>query len=90
MIYGLRVCAIGGGTGLSALLSGLQTRRMAFPAYVLAYRYRDALFRVVVCGQDASLLTGKAPWSVARIAGAIVLGLLVALALALVVLSAAR
>ena len=24
MIYGLRVCAIGGGTGLSALLSGLK------------------------------------------------------------------
>jgi hypothetical protein len=71
---------------VSVLLSGLETRRLAFPAYVLAYRYRDELFRVVVCGQDTSLLTGKAPWSVAKIAGAIAIGLLAILALAAVLL----
>jgi hypothetical protein len=53
---------------LEVLLSGLATRRLAFPAYVMAYRYRDRLFRVVVCGQEASLLIGRAPWSGWKIA----------------------
>ena len=48
-------------------LSGLDTRRRAFPAWVLAYRYRGVLYRVVLSGQDASSLCGAAPYSVARI-----------------------
>jgi hypothetical protein len=51
-----------------ALLTGLDTRRMAFPAWVMAYRYEHKLFRVVISGQDAGVLMGKAPFSWAKIA----------------------
>ena len=50
------------------LLRGLKTRRCAFPAYVLAYRYRGNLFRAVVSGQDSSYVTGSAPYSFWKIA----------------------
>ncbi len=53
----------------SVLLEGLDTRRLALPAWVLAYRYDGKLYRAVVNGQDASVMTGTAPWSVARILG---------------------
>ncbi len=49
------------------VLRGLRTRRCAFPAYVLAYRYRNNLYRAVINGQDASCVTGKAPYSVWKI-----------------------
>ena len=52
---------------IAALLEGLTTRRLGFPAYVMAYRYNDKLFRAVVCGQDASRILGKAPKSLAKI-----------------------
>ena len=45
------------------LLRGLHTRRLAFPAWVLAYRYRDELYRVVISGQDAQCLQGDSPIS---------------------------
>lgn len=48
---------------VAVLLEGLDTDRYAFPAWVLAYRYREQLFRVVVHGQDPSVLLGKAPTS---------------------------
>jgi hypothetical protein len=49
------------------VLRDLRTRRVALPAYVLAYRYRGRLYRAVISGQDAGRVVGKAPWSVARI-----------------------
>ncbi len=52
----------------SVLLRSLTTRRLAFPAWVLAYRYRSQLYRVVICGQDASCVTGSAPNSRMKIA----------------------
>ena len=52
----------------SVVVSNLVTRRLSFPAYVLAYRYKRKLYRVVICGQDASLVAGNAPYSVAKIA----------------------
>jgi hypothetical protein len=52
-----------------ALLTGLDTRRMSFPAWVMAYRYEHKLFRVVISGQDAGVLMGKAPISWAKILG---------------------
>jgi Pyruvate/2-oxoacid:ferredoxin oxidoreductase delta subunit len=64
------------------LLRGLDTRRAAFPAWVMAYRYGDRLFRVVICGQDAQSMMGKAPWSWGRI-GAVALAVVSAVALAL-------
>lgn len=51
----------------SVLLSHLDTKRLAFPAWVLAYRYDQKLYRVVISGQDASTLVGEAPLSWARV-----------------------
>jgi len=52
---------------VASLLRGLETKRWALPAYVMAYRYKDELYRAVVCGQDAGCVTGRAPYSVAKI-----------------------
>lgn len=52
---------------LSLLLEGLRTRRCAFPAYVMAYRYRGDLYRAVVSGHDEAKVLGKAPYSMAKI-----------------------
>ena len=52
---------------VSVLLRQLVTRRFSFPAYVLAYRYKNRLYRVVICGQDDSRISGSAPVSVAKI-----------------------
>ncbi|MGE0713044.1 MAG: hypothetical protein AB7N76_09670 [Planctomycetota bacterium] len=68
---------------VTALLRGLTTNRYAFPAYVLAYRYGQRLYRVVISGQDASHLTGESPLSWTRIllvAGAVLLVLALVLA----------
>lgn len=64
------------------VLRGLRTRRCAFPAYVLAYRYRGKLYRAVVNGQDSDFVTGKAPYSIWKIAGLVTLGVAVLAALA--------
>jgi hypothetical protein len=52
---------------VSVVVRGLITRRLSFPAYVLAYRYREDLYRVVICGQNPRLLLGRAPYSTAKI-----------------------
>ena len=49
------------------ILRKLVTRRLAFPCWVLAYRYRGELYRVVISGQKADCLVGSAPYSVAKI-----------------------
>ncbi len=66
----------------------LRTARLGFPAYVLAYRYRDQVFRAIVHGQNPNFVHGQAPLSWLRIlvvvGGAIaaigLVGLIVALA----------
>lgn len=63
------------------LLRALTTRRFAFPAWVLAYRYRDRLYRAVISGQGEATVVAEAPWSWPRIllvaaAGAALLGAL--------------
>jgi hypothetical protein len=67
---------------VSVLLRKLVTRRLSFPAYVLAYRYKNNLYRAVVCGQDGSCVIGSAPYSIAKIlavvAGVIAAGLVIA------------
>ncbi|MDF1797716.1 MAG: hypothetical protein P1V81_00945 [Planctomycetota bacterium] len=70
----------------SILLEGLETRRLAFPAWVLAYRYKQKLYRAVISGQDASVITGKAPWAIGRILMVVLLALA---AIALVAVAAA-
>jgi len=51
----------------ATVLRGLKARRFALPAWVLAYRYKDRLYRTVLSGQDATCLKGEAPYSAARI-----------------------
>jgi len=69
---------------VAVALSSLYTTRLALPAYVLAYRYKGKPYRVVVHGQDASVVLGEAPisgWRVAAVvAGGLVLVLVVLLA----------
>ena len=70
----------------ATMLRGLDTRRVAFPTWVFAYRYKDRLFRTVISGQDADCLVGEAPFSAAKITAAVVAaaaGVLLAVALAL-------
>jgi hypothetical protein len=57
-------------------LRGLRTRRVAFPAYAIAYRYRNRLYRTVISGQDPACVIGHTPISLIKP------GLLVALILA--------
>jgi hypothetical protein len=71
----------------AVVLRRLATRRFAFPSYVLAYRYRGSLYRVVISGQEASCLIGSAPYSTAKIL-AVVFGGLTALALIAALLAA--
>ena len=52
---------------VSAVVQALVTRRLSLPAYVLAYRYKQQLYRVVICGQDQRLVIGSAPYSMAKI-----------------------
>jgi len=59
----------------SILLRRLVTRRFAFPSYVLAYRYRGTLYRIVISGQDPARILGKAPYAVAKIVLTVCLGL---------------
>ena len=59
---------------LQACLESLRTSRLAFPVYILAYRYRDKLYRAVVHGQDDSVIVGDTPLSWLKII-ALILGL---------------
>ncbi len=52
----------------SLLLVGMHTRRVALPTYVLAYRYRNRLYRVLVHGQRAEQVLGSAPVSALKVA----------------------
>lgn len=65
---------------VAVLLRALETRRVALPSYVLAYRYKGRSYRAVVHGQDASRVTGTAPIAWGKVA------LVVAGALALIVI----
>lgn len=69
------------GIRTAILLRRLVTRRLALPAWVLAYRYRDQLYRVVLSGADERVLSGAAPYSKLKIAAAIGVAALAALLL---------
>ncbi len=62
-------------------LSGLSSEPVLLPVWIMAYRYRDAVFRFLVNGQSGKA-TGKAPVSYQKIAVAIGIALAVMLALA--------
>ncbi len=54
---------------VALLLRRLVTRRLGFPAWVMAYRYGGKPYRAVICGQDASIVIGSAPYSWWKILG---------------------
>ena len=67
---------------VAVLLHAMETRRVALPSYVLAYRYNNKSYRAVIHGQDASCVTGKSPISwgkVALVAGIVLAVVLIAL-----------
>ncbi|NMO20578.1 zinc ribbon domain-containing protein [Pyxidicoccus fallax] len=67
---------------VAVALSSLYTTRLALPVYVLAYRYRDKAYRVLVHGQEAGAVFGEAPiskWRVAAVVAGVLLLVLVAL-----------
>ncbi|HEY8427534.1 MAG TPA: zinc ribbon domain-containing protein [Sandaracinaceae bacterium] len=75
---------------VAVLLKRLSTQRLALPSYVLAYRYREKLYRVVVHGQDARCIVGDSPisiWKVLFVVAAVAGALGLALALFLVLLA---
>ena len=71
----------------SALLEGLDTRRLALPAWVFTYRYKDRLYRAVVSGEDAAGITGSVPFSYARLF--LVIGIVAAIGLVALLMIAA-
>lgn len=52
---------------VSIVLRRLITKRYSLPAYVLAYRYRNQLHRVVICGQNTQYIIGTSPFSYAKL-----------------------
>jgi hypothetical protein len=68
-----------------ALLRRLETQRLAFPTYVLAYRYGDKLYRALVHGQNRKCVVASAPYSVVKIALAIVAGMTVLLLIVVII-----
>ena len=66
---------------VSALLRGLRTRRVLFPAYVLAYRYKGKPYRAIVHGTEASCTFGDAPVSWRKVLGIVAAVLLVLVAI---------
>jgi hypothetical protein len=66
----------------------MRTRRLGFPAYVLAYRYQDKVYRAIVHGQNPELVHGAAPLAWLRIA-MIVGGAIAAIALVAVIIAMA-
>ena len=54
-------------TQVSIVLRKLMTRRISLPAWVLAYRYKGRLYRMVISGQNTSYVTGTAPYSIVKI-----------------------
>ncbi len=46
---------------VACLLEGQTTDRVAFPAWVLAYRYRDVAYRAIVHGQRPEVVFGSSP-----------------------------
>lgn len=59
---------------VSVFLQALTTRRIALPAWVLVYRYRDRTYRAVIHGQNPAGVVAKAPLAWSKV------GLVVALA----------
>jgi predicted RNA-binding Zn-ribbon protein involved in translation (DUF1610 family) len=67
-------------------LHGLTSQPVLLPVYIMAYRYKDQVFRFLVNGQTGAA-TGQAPFSYRKLAA--VVGIVVAAVVGLVLISAA-
>jgi predicted RNA-binding Zn-ribbon protein involved in translation (DUF1610 family) len=63
---------------VNVLMTGASSRAALAPAYVMAYRYRERVYRFVLNGQTGRS-TGSAPISAARVAAAVAAVVLVAI-----------
>ncbi len=52
---------------IEVMLTGLRTRRLLLPVWVLAYRYGNEKFRVIVHGQREATVVGRSPISMWRV-----------------------
>jgi hypothetical protein len=64
---------------VACLLEGQKTDRVALPAWVLAYRYRDTPYRAIVHGQRPEVVFGSSPKDWVKIM-TLVIGILVVVA----------
>jgi DNA-directed RNA polymerase subunit RPC12/RpoP len=69
---------------VNVLMANASSRPALVPLYVMAYRYRDAVYRFVINGQTGHA-TGSAPTSAARVAGVVALVIIIALIILLLV-----
>jgi hypothetical protein len=63
---------------VNTLLEGLSSEPVLLPVWVMAYRYGDKLYRFLVNGQNGKA-SGRAPTSLAKIAGVVVIFAIIAL-----------
>ena len=76
------------GSSSAPAAHGLATRRVALPAYVMAYRYNGKAYRAIVHGQSVSCTFGDAPYSVWKILG-VALGVIALIAIIVAVVALA-
>ncbi|MGV3621278.1 MAG: zinc ribbon domain-containing protein [Archangium sp.] len=62
-----------------AMMTGLSTRRLALPAWVMVYRFDGKPFRAVVHGQNVHVVLGESPISMWKVFG-VLFGVMLALA----------
>lgn len=62
---------------VAVLPERLRTRRLGFPAWVLAYRYGDRAYRAIVHGQDPDCVYGQAPLAIGTIVALVATVLLI-------------
>ena len=70
-------------------IEGLSGEPVLLPVWIMAYRYRQRVFRFLVNGQTGQA-TGQAPRSVLKIAAAVAIGVVVATLIALTLVTAAK
>jgi len=71
---------------VSCLVERLTTDRVALPAWVLSYRYRDRPYRAIVHGQRPEVVFGDSPIDWGKVARVVGLALLVAAIVVAIVL----
>ena len=66
---------------VACLLEGQKTDRIALPAWVLAYRYRDTPYRAIVHGQRGEVVFGSSPKDWVKIMAVVIGGLVLVAAI---------